>query len=689
MSSTPLGFKPRVALSIALTAAALSSLPRDAEAGGDDVYGTRGGELLVERGHDIELTMDRGYASLRVRRTVHNGIERHEEAMFWINVPDTSVATGLRTLGELRGKPHWFAGDLLEAEAAAARYEELTGIGGYYPKDPALLSWRDQGFLALQVFPVAPNTEKTIEYTLSMPATWEDGRWHLFLPELGTDALPAELQLSPADQLDQLFVDGEVVARGHHLTLDHEIEIELAPRDPSPVSLELASVDTGERHLAAWRLTLAPQISQLPTHAHVVVALDLSRSIDAGNLDAQRLAAQTYLEHLVDPALATQVALLGFDREVHSLSPGFVTAREAIALLSSATLPQRNGSEVGLALAKADELLSATKRGPRRILLMTDFETASRVAPEHYAATVQHSDAILHLAQVSESSEAWLMRDDLHPWSTLAADTQGVVWEALVPTAWSDDESRAVGHEVFEEWARPVRVDNLSVYVDGLAPDDTYYWDNFWGNFDTSLDEGQGLEDLLLSSTPGRELSVEGVTWNIPLRHSAKPRREAGDRWSALVFGSPLLWDLSEPEMMQLALRGEAVSPVTSYLAIEPGVRPSTEGLERGGSGSFGIGGLGMSGSGGGGRGIGIGSAPSFDKQAWLEGELREGWRRCGGQGLGAQVVLETRTVEILDVELKLASADAQLRTCMEQVTWSVALDPRFFESESWQVQLP
>ena len=33
----------------------------------------------------------------------------------------------------------------MEAEAAAKKYEELTGIGGYYPKDPALLSWRRAG----------------------------------------------------------------------------------------------------------------------------------------------------------------------------------------------------------------------------------------------------------------------------------------------------------------------------------------------------------------------------------------------------------------------------------------------------------------------------------------------------------------------------------------------------------------
>jgi hypothetical protein len=683
MSNTPLGFSPRVALCVALTAAALSSFPRDAEAGGDDVYGTRGAELLVERGHSIALTMDRGYASLRVRRTVHNGIDRHEEAMFWINVPETSVATGLRTLGELHGKPRWFAGELLEAEAAAARYQELTGIGGWYPKDPALLSWRDQSLLALQVFPVAPHTEKTIEYTLSIPATWEDGRWRLQLPDLGTDTLAAEVVLSPAQPLDQLFVNGEVVASGHHLTLDDWAEIELAPRDPSPVSLELGSVSTGERYLAAWRLTLAPELSKLPSRARIVVALDLSRSLDPEEIEAQRLAALTYLEHFTDPALATEVALLGFDREVHSLSPGFVTAAQAIELLRAATLPQRNGSEVGLALAKADALLSGSKRGPRRILLMTDFETASRVTPEAYAATVEHSDAILHLAHVSADEDTLLLRDDQHPWSTLAASTQGVVWDAWVPTAWDDADARAHGLEVIEEWARPVRVDNLRVQISGLTPDDTSYWDNF----DTTLDEGQGLHDLLLSPTPGRELSVEGVTWNIPLRETAKPSRETGDRWSALVFGSPLLWELSEPEMMQLALRGEAVSPVTSYLAIEPGVRPSTEGLEHETSASGG-GGIGLIGRGSGGGGVHHGALPAFDKQAWLEAELREGWTRCGGRGLSAQVDLETQSVEILDVALTTASTDAPLRACMEQVTWSIALHPRFTEAQTWRVQL-
>ena len=152
------------------------SLAGPSLAGAEEVMGTRS-EELVERSHEIRLTLEHGVASLRVRRTVHNGGPRHDQAMFWIDVPPAAVATGLRTKGTLGGRPHWFEGDLLEAEAAAERYRELTGIGGYYPKDPALLSWRDQSYLALQVFPVAPDSDKTIEYTLEMPARWEGVRF--------------------------------------------------------------------------------------------------------------------------------------------------------------------------------------------------------------------------------------------------------------------------------------------------------------------------------------------------------------------------------------------------------------------------------------------------------------------------------------------------------------------------------
>src|SRR6185503_12383532 len=114
------------------------------------------------------------------------------------------------------------------------------------------------------------------------------------------------------------------------------------------------------------------------------------------------------------------------------------------------------------------------------------------------------------------------------------------------------------------------------------------------------------------------------------------PERER--LWSALVFGSPLVWELSEPEMMTLALKGGAVSPVTSYLAIEPGVRPSTDGLEEG-------------------RGFGHSArspmlrmgatmvsngSPQLDLQVWLQERLRPELLRCGGMPGSAVLDLET-----------------------------------------------
>lgn len=665
-------------------AAALSLLPSTAEAGGDSVYGNRGGGQLSETEHRVTLDFDRGYAHLKVRRTVHNGIERHDEAQFWLDIPGTSVATGLRSLGELDGKPKWFEAELLEAEAAAARYEALTGIGGYYPKDPALLSWRDQTYLALQVFPVAPGTEKTVEYDLDMPAVWADGRWHISLPSLGTDALPPTLVLEPSQQLDQLFVNGEVVARGHQLTLDTDVEISLAPRDPAPFALELASIDTGARHLAQWRLTLAPEVSTVPRNAKIVLVLDLSRSV-AGDIEAQRRTALTYLEHFADPSQGAEVALLGFDREVRSLSSGFVSVAEATQLLQDATLNQRNGSELGLALARADELLGAAgKRDARRIVVLSDLETASRVTPATVKATAEHSKAIIHLVVAGSSPSADLGRDDAHAWAPLAAATEGVVWWASAPDDWADDDDHAYGREVFEELARPVRIDELAVRIDGARLEDP----DLLSYYDPTLDEGQGLEGLALSATPATKFVVEGKLWNTPLHERAKPSRAQAERWSALVFGSELLWELSEPEMMTLAMRGGAVSPVTSYLAIEPGVRPSTEGLdddERFGGG-FGVGsGVGL--GSGGGRYAGSGVDP-FDKQAWLESELGEGWRRCGGTSSAVEVTLETRTTEILDVGLKLATVDAGLEACMAQVTWSVELPSRFAALEHWHIKL-
>ncbi len=673
-------------ITLAAASFAAISLVAMAEAHAEDqLFGTRGGGEMTEREHAIALTFERGHATLVVRRTIHNNLDRHDEAQFWLDIPSGAVATGVRTLGYVDGEPRWYEGELLEAEAAAARYQELTGLGGYYPKDPVLLSWRDPTLLAMQVFPVEPRADKTVEYTLTLPATWQAGRWVIELPAMGSSTLPAEINLDPGQTLDQLFVDGEVVGRHHLLDMSVGAVIELAPRDPDPVTLALASVDTGDhRHMVEFEVALAAEFSELPKRARIVVALDLSRSRSTEEVEAQRRAAIAYLEHFRAPELAAAVAVIGFDRTARDLTAEFVSAEQAITTLTQATLTTRNGSDLGEALARATELLAehAPARSPRRIVVMTDFLTPSRSTAAALGPLVDRSEAIVHLASVGVG-EASLTRFDAHVWAPLAARSEGVLWTATAP---SDDEpSRAqaqAAHEVFEEWARPVRIDEFEVTAEGLRGEDVDF------GFPLALAEGEGVDFLGLSRLPVRKLSVTGKTWNHDFGQVARPSEDHGDLWSALVFGSDLLHHLSEPEMMVLAMRGRAVSPVTSYLAIEPGVRPSTEGIEAWERSGFGLG-FGSSA----GRvafmrqGVAI---SSFDLRGWLASRLGDARQHCGAADQAMTIGLETTFIEIVDVALTLARPDSDIEICMRQSIWSIELPSGFDQNfTTWSVDLP
>lgn len=648
-------------------------------AAADEFYGTRS-ELLVERAHEARLILDHGVATLRVRRTVFNGGERHDQALFWINVPDGSVATGLRTKGELRGRERWFEGELLEAELAAARYEELTGIGGYYPKDPALLSWRNETLLALQVFPVAPQTDKMVEYTLAMPTAYHEGRDHLELPALGTEQHRARLTLESVHSRDQLFVDDHPVANGFVVTLDQDHAFALARHRVPRIEATLASVPFGDESvLMHYDVALAPHVSTIPRNARVVVVLDGSRSLSDEQRAAGRATARAYLEHFGASRLNARAEVLVFDRKVKARHGRLVSAREALADLEHLTTPGANGSHVDDALARAHQLLAAAPDGPRRILLLTDTRTRSTLKPARLRTLAERSGAIVHVGVIDEGETA-LVRDDDHPWSSVATATEGLVWQV----AASPEAPREELHTTFEELARPMRLDHLEVMVPPV--------DDLGIEVPEFLDEGQGLDALAIVDLTVDHLRISGQLWSKPVRETVFPSAAQGHRWAALVFGSELLGELSDEEMMSLALYGGAVSPVTSYLAIEPGVRPSTEGLDESeGIGLFGVG------SGGGGMGVGIGSGRGGfggpdTRQQQLEHEVREALDACGGRDAGVRLELESTLDEIVEVDrLKLhGSGDTVLRECLEDGVWTIELSGAFNDEwRRWVVELP
>ncbi len=640
------------------TLASLTLAPTIASA--DSFHATRS-DKLVEKSHRIDIQLGHGYADLRVRRTVHNGGPRHDQAMFYIDMPNGAVAVGLRTLGEMDGKPHWFAGELMEAEAAAARYRELTGIGGYYPKDPALLSWRSQSRLALQVFPCAPGEDKTVEYSLRIPTEYRDGRYHLALPSMGTDSLFADASVSPLVAGESIYIDDKFVGTPGWVHLKHDVDVSVAPITTNTLDGALASLSINpQKNLAHYHVEAAPRLGTIPAGANIVVLVDASRSLSDYDTAAELAMARAFVGHFP----GGRIAVVPFDRKVYFPANGFVSVGQARTALKTLTIERHNGSHVDSALAQADAILAKVPSSTaKRILLLTDARTRAEVTPEMLASKMTKSGALLHVGIVSGVYQSAVVREDSHAWNAVTRPSGGLVWKASISTNVVNDKEDEL---VFEELARPKRIHHFSVRARGM--------DNEQASFPDTLDEGQGIEDLRLPKTAVDSVEVTGELWATPIKKTFTRDAAEGQRWAGLFFGTSMYSEITETEMMPLAMLGKVVSPVTSYLAIEPGMRPSTEGLEESGGSGTGFGsGFGRAGD----RLYGSGGVKySNSKEEFLRQELEKGLARCGGAGRKAKASIETTLAEIVAVRTAIdgEAVSSPLTTCFEESAWDIWL---------------
>lgn len=634
----------------------------------DLVSGTRA-ISLGEKEHSIEITVDRGFAKLVVRRTVFNDSSEHDQALFHIELPVGAVATGLRTLGTFKGRPRWFSGELLDAEVAAARYQELTGYGAYSPKDPALLSWRSLGTLALQVFPCAPKQAKTVEYTLLMPTRYEGGAHVLDLPMMGSSELLASVRLHAMKPGDSLAVNDQPIDDKARILLEWEHRVELRPQRAPQISGAFAAVVAGkEKALNRWHFELAPQLASVPRKARVVIVMDTSRSMGEARVAAAASSARAYLSHFHD----AEVEIITFDRKPERRQGHFVSVEQAVANLASraiGTVELGNGSQVEDALKAARQLFGNTPAGAaRRVVLLTDTLSRSSFSLHALQEALAGSGALLHIGRIEVGAPA-LRRSDHHPWASAARRDGGVMWEA-----WAEDGADpALARSVYEEWARPVRLHHVELRAPGLDADTLLVPEE--------LAEGEGLVRLQFASLPSPWVELRGELWSRSVAHRLMPNAAESKRWAALIFGSESFAELTDSEMLVLARRGGAVSPMTSYLAIEPGVRPSTEGLtdeELGGGGMFGHGA-------GTGTGMGFGGRRrGWDLEGILKALISPKWKACGGAPDTAEVALETTLDEIVDVaRVKLDEANAEREQCLREAVWTLSLDDRF--TSAWQ----
>lgn len=647
--------------------AGLSGFLLPATAAADTVDATR--YELVERAHVVDVKVDRGVATLVVQRTVANLGPKSDQATFYLDIPESSVATRLRTAGtDANGHSIWFEGELMEAEAAAAKYRELTGIGGYYPKDPALLSWRAPGLLALQVFPVPAQATKTVEYTLTMPLSYDDGAYRVELPALGTDALRASVRVSAAHPEDAVSVNGVTgspwapTGGAIRARADRPITIELRPRGVAAVDTAFASVPIAAgKNLVHGRIAAAPRLAEVPAFAHVVVLFDDSRSHH--DAEAGLVAVRAYLGHMT----GATVDFLTYDREVRAPIGRSLPVGSALSKLATIKLARRNGSRIDEALARADAILQASPATARRVVVVTDTLTRSELTPEKIGAVPWKSGAVVHVATVTRG-ESSVSRNDSSAWAILPRRTGGLFWEAFAPST-VDTSARLA----FEEWARPERIHKL--VVNGLTGELA---------LSDALDEGKAIEHFVLADTATVRVDVAGELWSKPVRVTGAPTAEQNKLAAALFFGSFMVDELSEAEQMKLAMLGRAVSPVTSYLAIEPGVRPSNEGLEWGGRGSAGGVGIGaLVGHGHGSLLRGAGGAPIVDREAWLRGQLLSFMKSCAPAAKEVTASLESTLDEVVDVgRVELApTRDAKAESCVREEIWKLELPTGSFDN--------
>ena len=224
----------RSRLAFVLVSSLASSLT---SVGHADALRTARDQPLVEVSHTVEIWLDHGTATYRVRRQFANSGKVADEAGLAIDLPYGAAATGLR----IRAHTKWYDGELMERGKAAELYQSLTGYGAFAPKDPALLQWLWADKLYLQVFPVMPGSVSTVEYTLTVPTRYANGRYVLSYPR--TDAAMMHTLATPIVTVHAdgaIAIDGAKVLAGVPTALVPPVHDELAT-DPS-ASFQLSIV---------------------------------------------------------------------------------------------------------------------------------------------------------------------------------------------------------------------------------------------------------------------------------------------------------------------------------------------------------------------------------------------------------------------------------------------------------------
>jgi subtilisin-like proprotein convertase family protein len=428
-----------------------------------------------------------------------------------------------------------------------------------------------------------------------------------------------------------------------------------APRIQGGVG-RLGRVVAGPDHqLTSLAVDIAPKLSELPKEAAVVFVLDASISIGADAIEAQLRTIQAYMGHVPD----ARAEIVVVRRVAAPLFGAFVPSGELEARLSSAReaglLEAGNGSALDEGAALAAKLLKA-ERGVKRIVLFSDLLARPSLTTAMGVETLAGlgKDVVVHLiAPEANEDVPSLERDDTEAWSALATRHGGIF--ARLRGLGGEEAPKGLGAVVLG-LVRPLQIDG--VVVEGLALSE-----GAREELPNSLREGEGLRYFGWVKSAPQRVVVRGKLWSAPFKVSINATDAESRLAAAFIFARDEFQDLSREEQLKVAFYGRVVSPVTSYLAIEPGVRPSFAGLDR------------MSGMGMGGRGFGAGGMSGGGHSVSSQDLLDGAWRRCDGERLKTHpitITVHTTRREIVDVES--AQRAEPLVQCLIEEIWALAL---------------
>lgn len=442
--------------------------------------------------------------------------------------------------------------------------------------------------------------------------------------------------------------------------------IALAPPPIDAVATRYGRVVASKQHaFARLEVDAAPELRPLPRKPQVVFAIDASHSMGPAGIDGQLAVARAYLTHVPD----AEVEVVTYRRAAARVFDEFIPAADwdrRIALARSAgRFTPGNGSALDEGARVAAAAL-AGRKGALRLVVTTDNRLRGRWdnALALAALRAAPAGAVLHVVEPQLGhATAELTRDDTHSLAPIALAHHGIG----ATVAFDDAHDKKLPPTVLG-LVRPVRVDQFAVHGLDLAK----------GHYDATvpdvLDEGAGFRIVVDAATAPTEVELTGMIWGDRFRRVVGADAAFGKAAAAWVFSEDDHHALSPEEMMTVALLGRAVSPVTSYVAFEPGTRPSTIGLERTGVG-FG------SGAGHGGLAMRMANAVvrvAPDPMKLLTGAVR----RCvethqPAAGWSVALTMESTSDEVVDV-VPGAGADSPIGVCLVEAVWALRLDASF-----------